>query len=56
MIRQWLNRLIDSIDILCEEVAAWQATCDRLRAKVDWQFTTDDARVRLKRFYPTLRR
>ena len=26
---------------------------DRIRAKVDWQFTTDDARVKLKRLYPT---
>jgi len=42
----------DSIDTLRAEVAAWQAARDRIRAKVDWQFTTDDARVRLKRLYP----
>ena len=53
MIRQCLNRRIDSIDILRNEVAAWQAARDRLRAKVNWQFTTDDARVKLKRLYPT---
>ena len=54
MIRQCLNRRIDSIDTLRAEVAAWQAARDRIRAKVDWQFTTDDARVvRLKRLYPT---
>ncbi len=53
MIRQCLNRRIDCIDILRSEVAAWQAARDRLRAKVNWQFTTDDARVKLKRLYPT---
>ena len=53
MIRQCLGRRIDSIDVLRTEVAAWQASRDRVRAKVDWQFTTDDARIRLKRLYPT---
>ncbi len=53
IIRQYLNRRIDSIDILRTEVAAWKAARDRTRAKVDWQFTTDDARVKLKRLYPT---
>ena len=31
-----------------------QASRDRIQAKVNWQFTTDDARVKLKRLYPTL--
>ena len=53
MIRQCLNRRIDSIDALRAEVAAWQRRRDRAKAKVDWQFTADDARVRLKRLYPT---
>ena len=35
------------------EAAAWHAGRDRIRAKGDWQFTTGDARVRLKRRYPT---
>ncbi len=54
MIRQCLNRRIDSIDTVRAEVAAWQAARDRIQAKVNWQFTTDDARVKLKRLYPTL--
>ena len=53
MIRQCLNRRIDCIEALRREVAAWQASRDRIQAKVDWQFTTDDARVKLKRLYPT---
>ena len=53
MIRQCLNRRIDCIETLRREVAAWQASRDRIQAKVDWQFTTNDARVKLKRLYPT---
>ena len=53
LIRQCLNRRIDSVDAMRTEVAAWQARRDRLEAKVDWQFTIDDARVKLKRLYPT---
>ena len=50
MIRQCLNRRIDT---LRAEVVAWQAARDRIKAKVDWQFTTDDARIKPKRLYPT---
>ena len=53
MIRQCLNRRIDCIEVLRREVGAWQASRDRIHAKVNWQFTTDDARVKLKRLYPT---
>ena len=53
MIRQCLNHRIDSVGVLRDEVAAWQASRDRIPAKVNWQFTTDDARVKLKRLYPT---
>ena len=54
MIRQCLNRRIDTLEVLRDEVAAWQASRDRIQAKVNWQFTTDDARVKLKRLYPTI--
>ncbi len=53
MNRQCLNRRIGSVDVLAREVAAWQASRDRIRAKVDWQFTAEDARLKLKRLYPT---
>ena len=36
-----------------EARAAWQRRRDRLKAKVNWQFSTDDARVKLQRLYPT---
>ena len=54
MTRQCLNRRIASLEVLRDEVAAWQADRDRIQSKVNWQFTTDDARVKLKRLYPTL--
>ena len=54
MIRQCLNRRIASIEILRDGVAAWQASRDRVKGTVNWQFTTDDARVKLKPLYPTL--
>ena len=52
--RQCLNRRLDSIDVLRDEVAAWQASRDQIQARVNWQFTTTDARIKLKRLYPTL--
>ena len=54
MIRQCLNRRIDSMAVLAREVAAWQDSRDLLKATVDWQFSTQDARRKLKRLYPTL--
>jgi hypothetical protein len=53
MIRQCLNRRIASIDALRQEVAAWQAQRDQIKATINWQFTTDSARIKLKRLYPT---
>lgn len=54
MVRQCLNRRIADIDTVRREVAAWQAHRDQLNARIDWQFTTDTARVKLKQLYPTL--
>jgi len=53
MIRQCLNRRIESMDTLRNEVVAWQADRERIKGNVDWQFTTDDARIKLKQLYPT---
>jgi hypothetical protein len=54
MVRQCLNRRIADIDTVRREVAAWQARRDQLNARIDWQFTTEAARVKLKRLYPTM--
>lgn len=54
LIRQCLNRRIDSISEAESEVSAWEANRNNLDAKVNWQFTTEKARVKLRRLYPTL--
>ena len=54
MSRQCLNRRIDSIDEVRSKIGVWRTHRDWIQARVDWQFTSKDARIRLKRFYPTL--
>ena len=49
-----LDRRIPDQQVLKEEVEAWEADRNRKHAKADWQFTTADARVKLKRLYPAL--
>ena len=44
---------LGAIETVRREVAAWKARRNNLKAKVNWQFTTKDARVKLKRLYPT---
>ena len=51
---QCLDRRIPDQQVLKEEVEAWEADRNRKHAKADWQFTTADARVKLKRLYPAL--
>jgi transposase len=52
--RQCLDRRIPDLEALRREVAAWVAARNAAIVKVDWQFTTADARVKLKRLYPTI--
>jgi len=54
LIGQCLNRRMDSLAQVETAVSAWQARRDNLNAKVNWHFTTQDARVKLRRLYPTL--
>ena len=51
---QCLNRRIADKQTLINEVAAWESSRNQKNAKADWQFTADDARVKLKRLYPVL--
>jgi hypothetical protein len=51
---QCLKRRIDNIDIVKKEVAAWQKFRNNKNAKVNWQFAAEDARIKLRRLYPTL--
>jgi hypothetical protein len=50
--RQCLVRRIDDLDLLNAELAAWQAATNADQRQVDWQFTTSDARIKLRHLYP----
>ena len=54
LIGQCLNRRIDKISTIRRECAAWQEHRNNKNAKINWQFTAKDARIKLKRLYPTL--
>ena len=52
--RQCLDRRIPDAGTLTREVAAWEQRRNAAAVKADWQFTAADARVRLKKLYPTI--
>jgi hypothetical protein len=52
--RQCLNRKINTIEIMKSEVSAWQKARNTKEATINWQFTNKDARVKLKRLYPSI--
>ena len=52
--RQCTNRRIPDKQTLSHEIDAWQTQRNEIEAKVDWRFTNEDARIKLKRLYPTL--
>ena len=51
---QCLNRHISTMEKIKEEVNAWQSNRNNKNAKINWHFTTKDARVKLKRLYPSI--
>ncbi len=51
--KQCLDRRIDNIAKVKSEVSAWQNERNNMDATINWQFTAADARVKLKRLYPT---
>ena len=51
---QCLDRRIPDKQTLSEEIAAWERTRNKHHTKADWQFTTADARIKLKRLYPAI--
>jgi DDE superfamily endonuclease len=51
--RQCLDRRIDDRELMAREIAAWQANRNANNSRINWQFTTSDARIKLKRLYPS---
>ena len=52
--RQCLDRRIPSQRVLAQETGAWQEQRNRAAIRVDWRFTTQDARIKLKSLYPSI--
>jgi hypothetical protein len=50
--RQCLDRRIGDLDTLNTELSAWQNATNTDQRQVDWQFTTHDARIKLRHLYP----
>ena len=51
---QCLNRYIATMEKITTEVEAWQIQRNNKNAKINWQFTNDQARIKLKRLYPSI--
>lgn len=51
--RQCLNRRIGTQERLIQEVKAWECARNAASIQCDWRFTTSDARIKLKKLYPT---
>jgi len=54
MSRQCLNRRIPDQETLRAEIDAWQQQRNQMAIRVDWRFTTEDARIKLKSLYPSI--
>ena len=52
--KECLDRRIPSIEKLRGEILAWEGSKNKQCKKVDWRFKTEDARIKLKRFYPSI--
>jgi len=52
--RQCLNRRIPDLQALRKEIGHWQTERNQIKSRVHWQFTTQDARIKLRKLYPTL--
>jgi len=51
---QCLNRHISSVEEMKRQVKSWENHRNNKNSKIDWQFTNEDARIKLKRLYPSL--
>jgi hypothetical protein len=52
--RQCLDRRIDDPGEMSREIAAWESCRNKSQSTINWQFTTSDARIKLKRLYPSV--
>ena len=53
--RQCLSRRIKDIETLTQEAQAWESRRNTMAVTIHWQFTTADARIKLRRLYPLIK-
>jgi hypothetical protein len=51
---QGLDRRLADAEVLTREVAAWEHQRNTAHCRVEWRFTTQGARIKLKRLYPSI--
>jgi hypothetical protein len=52
LVNHGLSKRVPSMQQMKKEVAAWNKARNQSASKINWRFTTDDARIKLKRLYP----
>ena len=52
--RQCISDYFETCEQLSDRISAWERFRNKKKRKVDWRFTTADARIKLKRLYPTI--
>ena len=52
--RQCMNDYFECIEDLTAAIAAWENSRNQTESGINWQFTTDDARIKLKKLYPSV--
>ena len=52
--RQCLDRRIGDEATLIQEITSWEENRNKVKGTVNWQFTTEDARIKLKNLYPSI--
>jgi hypothetical protein len=54
LVRQCLKRRVPDMETLKREAGAWCEERNRSGTSVDWRFTTEDARSKLRKLYPSI--
>jgi hypothetical protein len=54
LVRQCLKRRLPDTETLEREAGAWCEERNRLGTSVEWRFTTEDARIKLRKLYPSI--
>ena len=52
--RQALSKRLEYKETLCQRTEAWQQNRNNAQTRIDWQFTTEDARIKLQHLYPVI--